>query len=155
MVVPEALDAEVEVPAKGWLPLGTVSPCSWHPCKADGNLTSLIRRGRLLGSQLQRGCLRKRRPADKSKSCRSTLSHCTQRSGLQYAGTGMSKTFKVLRPEGLLAGFYLREDNRVEASSSPIDIVSGLLSKEDMLGDMCWGKSLRRRNSRLLVEEQP
>jgi hypothetical protein len=137
MVVPEALDAEVEVPAKGWLPLGTGLPCSWHPCKADGNVTSLIRRGRLLGSQLQRGCLRSRRPADKSNSCRSFLSH---RSGLEYAGPGMSKTFEVLRPEGLLAGFYLREDNRVEASSSLVDILSCLLSKRICL-EICAGGS--------------
>jgi hypothetical protein len=41
----------------------------------------------------------------------------------------MSKTFEVLRPEGLPTEFYLRKDNGVEAGSSLVDIVSGLLSK--------------------------
>jgi hypothetical protein len=50
----------------------------------------------------------------------------------------MSKTFEVLRPEGLLAGFFLREDNGVEASRSLIDIVSGLLSKRICV-EICTG----------------
>jgi hypothetical protein len=53
----------------------------------------------------------------------------------------MSKTFEVLRPEGLLAGFYLREDNGVEAGSSLIDIVSGLLSKRRICLEICAGGS--------------
>jgi hypothetical protein len=56
----------------------------------------------------------------------------------------MSKTFEVLRPEGLLAGFYLREDNGVEAGSL-IDIVLGLLSNriclEIVLGEVVEAKT--------------
>jgi hypothetical protein len=127
-------------PRKGWLPLGTESPCSWHPCKADRNVTSLIRRGRLMGSPRQRGCLCRRRPGGESNSCRCFLFHPTQRPGLKDTGTAMSKTFEVLRPEGLLAGFYLREDNGVEAGNSLIDIVSSFLSKRICLG-ICAGGS--------------
>jgi hypothetical protein len=93
-----------------------------------------------MGSPRQRGCLC-RRPGDESNSFPCSLFHPTQRSGLKdIAGTGMSKTFEVLRPEGLLAGFYLREGNGVEAGNSLIDIVSSFLSKRTCLG-ICAGGS--------------
>jgi hypothetical protein len=67
----------------------------------------------------------------------------------------MSKSFEVLRPEGLLAGFYLGKDNGVEAGRSLMYIVSGLLSNR-ICCEFCAGGSRRGEDFRgCLLKNSP